>query len=224
MEQGHLSSFGQAGRLGLTRDEIVRRLAAGPRRHDRSDLDTAHLLANSADERPTLAPPSRPLTPAAVLVPLVRRDSGLTVLLTQRTAHLANHGGQISFPGGRMETDDRDATAAALRETEEEIGLDRAHVEVLGFLDSYVTITGFSVAPVVGLVTPPFTLILDSFEVAEAFEVPLAFFLDRANHQRHFRTTPQGQKRYYWAMPYQERYIWGATAGMLVNLAEVLDP
>ncbi|HVI50036.1 MAG TPA: CoA pyrophosphatase [Candidatus Sulfotelmatobacter sp.] len=224
MEQGHLSSFGQAGRSGLTRDEIVRRLAEGPRRHDRSDVATAHSLANSADERPGLIQPDRPLTPAAVLVPLVRRDTGLTVLLTQRTAHLANHAGQISFPGGRMETEDRDATAAALRETEEEIGLDRGHVDVVGFLDPYVTITGFSVTPVVGLVSPPFDLALDSFEVAEAFEVPLSFFLDRTNHQRHFRTTPQGQKRYYWAMPYQERYIWGATAGMLVNLAEVLNP
>jgi len=224
MEQRHLSSPGQAGRSGLTRDEIARRLADGPRRHDRSDVNTAHSLANHSDERPGLAQPSKALTPAAVLVPLVRREVGLTVLLTQRTAHLANHGGQISFPGGRMEESDEDATAAALRETEEEIGLDRRHIEVLGFLDSYVTITGFSVTPVVGLVTPPFDLTLDSFEVAEAFEVPLSFFLDPANHQRHFRTTPNGQKRYYYAMPYQDRYIWGATAGMLVNLAEVLNP
>jgi len=155
---------------------------------------------------------------------LVLREPGLTVLLTQRTAHLANHAGQISFPGGRMEEEDTDAIETALRETEEEIGLDRRHVELLGFLDPYVTITGFLVTPVVGLVTPPFELTLDSFEVAEAFEVPLAFLLDRANHQRHFRTTPQGQKRYYWAMPFEERYIWGATAGMLVNLSEVLEP
>lgn len=222
MEQGHLSSPGQAGRSGLTRDEIVRRLAEGPRRHDRSDINTAHNLASHPEERPTGAQPHKELTPASVLVPLVKRESGLAVLLTQRTAHLANHAGQISFPGGRMEEDDHDAVETALRETEEEIGLDRGHVDVLGFLDPYVTITGFVVTPVVALVTPPFELTLDSFEVAEAFEVPLDFFLDAANHQRHFRTTPQGQKRYYWAMPYQDRYIWGATAGMLVNLSEVL--
>jgi 8-oxo-dGTP pyrophosphatase MutT (NUDIX family) len=224
MEQGHLPPPGQAGRSGLSREDIARRLADWPRRHDRSDINTAHFLAGHSDERPKPPQPQKELTAAAVLVPLVLREPGLTVLLTQRTAHLANHAGQISFPGGRMEEEDTDAVETALRETEEEIGLDRRHVELLGFLDPYVTITGFVVTPVVGLVTPPFELTLDSFEVAEAFEVPLAFLLDRANHQRHFRTTPQGQKHYFWAMPFEERYIWGATAAMLVNLSEVLEP
>lgn len=125
------------------------------------------------------------LTPAAVLFPIVQRDDGQTVLLTQRTAHLKDHGGQISFPGGRVETEDRTPVHTALRETEEEIGLAREHVEVLGFLPEYRTGTGFRVTPVVALVTPPFDLALDPFEVAEAFEVPLAFLLDPANHKRH---------------------------------------
>ena len=121
-----------------------------------------------------------PLTPAAVLFPIVLRDNGQTVLLTQRTAHLKDHAGQISFPGGRVEAEDESPIHTALRETEEEIGLARKHVEVLGFLPEYRTGTGFRVTPVVALVTPPFELALDPFEVAEAFEVPLAFLLDPA--------------------------------------------
>ncbi len=227
MEQRHLLSTGQTGRTGLNRDAILRLLAERPHRHDRSDLTTAHVLAREAADRPatTLAQQlGIPLTPAAVLVPLVLREVGPFVLLTQRTAHLAHHAGQISFPGGRMEAEDDSPIATALRETEEEIGLDRSHVEVVGDLDPYVTITGFCVTPVVGLITPPFTLTPDSFEVAEIFEVPLPFLLDRRNHQRHHRLTANGQKRYYYAIPYQERYIWGATAAMLVNLAEILHP
>jgi 8-oxo-dGTP pyrophosphatase MutT (NUDIX family) len=162
------------------------------------------------------------LIPAAVLVPLVQRDDGLTVLLTQRTAHLANHGGQISFPGGRIEPTDTDSTAAALRETQEEIGLMPDCIDVLGRLDDYVTGTGFQVVPVVGLIQPPFTLIPDSFEVEDIFEVPLAFILDPANHQRHSRMAPTGETRFFYAIPFGERYIWGATAAMLVNLYEAL--
>ena len=121
-----------------------------------------------------------------------------------------------------MEPEDRDAVAGALRETAEEIGLDASHVEILGRLDSYMTVTGYEVTPVVGAVTPPFELKADPKEVADIFEVPLAFFLDPANHQRHSRTINPGVVRAYYAIPYGDRYIWGATAGMLVNLYEVL--
>ena len=162
------------------------------------------------------------LRPAAVLVPLVERADGVTVLLTQRTEHLNHHAGQISFPGGRVEPEDTDVIDTALRETEEEIGLDRAYVEVVGRLDIYETVTGFSITPVVGFVREDFSLAIDGQEVAEAFEVPLAFLLDPANHQRHSREF-NGARRHYYALPYQDRYIWGATAGMLVNLCEVLE-
>ena len=166
--------------------------------------------------------PAEELRPAAVLVPVVRRDAGLTVLLTQRTDHLYDHAGQISFPGGRAEAHDDSAAATALRETFEEIGLPHSLVEVLGQLPQYTTVTGYRVTPVVGLVSPPAALKLDAFEVAEAFEVPLAFFLDPANHQRN-TLQYQGRTRHYYAMPYERRYIWGATAGMLMNLYALLS-
>ena len=166
--------------------------------------------------------PKPPLTPAAVLVPLVLRPDELTVLLTKRTAHLAAHAGQISFPGGRLEPDDADAAAGALRETEEEIGLSPDRIEIIGRLDTYVVRTGFEVTPVVGLVTPPFTTSRDEFEVAEIFEVPLSFILDPKNHQRQSRVDFGGVKREFWVFPYRDYFIWGATAGMLINLYELL--
>jgi 8-oxo-dGTP pyrophosphatase MutT (NUDIX family) len=172
------------------------------------------------DLNPGFLPPTA-LCPAAVLVPLVDRGDGMTVLLTQRTDHLSHHAGQIAFPGGRAEAEDADAVATALRETEEEIGLARTHVEPIGRLDHYVTRTGFTVTPVVGLVHPPFALTLDSNEVADAFEVPLEFILDPRNRERHGREF-QGVVRHFFVYPYQDRYIWGATAGMLANLAERL--
>ena len=156
------------------------------------------------------------LRPAAVLVPVMRRDDGLTILFTQRTDHLYDHAGQISFPGGRSEAHDESPAATALRETFEEIGLPHSNVEVLGFLPEYTTVTGYHVTPVVGLVSPPAAFALDAFEVAEAFEVPLSFFLDPENHQRN-TLQYQGRTRHYYAMPYERRYIWGATAGMLMN-------
>lgn len=161
------------------------------------------------------------LTPAAVLFPIVERDGGHTVLLTQRTAHLRDHAGQISFPGGRVEDDDPSPVHTALRETEEEIGLAREHVEVLGFLPEYRTGTGFRVTPVVALVRPPFSLALDPFEVAEAFEVPLSFLLDTGNHKRH-SLHYRGALRHFFAMPYGDYFIWGATAGMIRALCERL--
>jgi len=165
--------------------------------------------------------PDQPLTPAAVLFPIVLRESGQTVLLTQRTAHLRDHAGQISFPGGRVEAEDVSPSHTALRETEEEIGLPRERIEIIGFLPEYRTGTGFRVTPVVALVRPPFELQADPFEVAEVFEVPLAFLLDPANHQRHSMHY-RGALRNYFAMPYGEYFIWGATAGMIRSLTERL--
>lgn len=163
----------------------------------------------------------RPLLPAAVLIPLIDHESGLTVLLTRRTDHLASHAGQIAFPGGRREPEDADDVEAALREAEEEVGLPPAKVRVLGVLPPYVTGTGYRVAPVVGLVRPPLDLRADPHEVADIFEVPLAFVVDPASHQQHYRDIG-GARRHFYVLPWQDRYIWGATAGMLVNLARRL--
>ncbi|HEX8988991.1 MAG TPA: CoA pyrophosphatase [Rhodocyclaceae bacterium] len=165
--------------------------------------------------------PQTGLTPAAVLIPIIPRESGTTVLLTQRTAHLRDHAGQVSFPGGRREAADETAVATALREAHEEVGIAPRQVEVLGCLPDYVTGTGFCVTPVVGLVHPPLNLRLDDFEVADVFEAPLEFLLDVANHQRH-QIEVRGAVREYWAMPWNDRYIWGATAGMLVSLQRFL--
>ncbi len=160
-------------------------------------------------------------TAAAVLVPLVNRAGGLTVLLTQRSADLPDHPGQISFPGGRVEPTDPDLGYAALRETEEEVGLPRDRITLLGMLAAYETVTGFRVTPVVGWVEPPFPVHPDPVEVADVFEVPLAFLLEPANQQRHFRM--QGDRRRdYYAIPYGDRYIWGATAAMLLILDRTL--
>jgi 8-oxo-dGTP pyrophosphatase MutT (NUDIX family) len=161
-----------------------------------------------------------PPRPAAVLVPVVAR-SELTVLLTLRTDHLPTHAGQVAFPGGKMEPEDKDPVATALREACEEIGLEAAYVEPLGYLDSYRSGTGFLIMPVVGLVRPDFSLRLDPSEVAATFEVPLAFLMDTANHQQHSREW-RGRRRFYYAMPYGGRYIWGATAGMIKNMHEKL--
>ena len=169
------------------------------------------------DLNPGQRPPDQPLTPAAVLVPLVDRPEGMTVLLTKRTDHLRDHAGQVSFPGGRCEPHDRDAVATALRESEEEIGLAPDFVEIIGQLDTYITGTGYTVTPIVGIVRPDFTLVIDPHEVAEAFEVPLTFLLDGKNHERHSREY-SGGTRQFWAMQYNGYYIWGATAGMLRNL------
>lgn len=161
-------------------------------------------------------------TPAAVLLPIVARDQGLTLLLTQRTAHLNDHAGQVSLPGGRVDETDTSAIDTALRETEEEVGLHRSHIEVLGLLPDYFTGTGFQVTPVVALVLPPFDLRADPFEVAEIFEVPLSFLMDGMNHQRRTIELPDGIRRTFYAMPYQRFFIWGATAGMLRNLFHFL--
>ncbi len=158
---------------------------------------------------------------AAVLVPIVDRPSGLTVLLTQRTAHLRDHAGQISFPGGCCEPADLSPVATALRESHEEVGIAADQVEILASLPDYFTSTGYRVTPVVGLVTPPLNLQLDDFEVADVFEPPLEFLLDPASYQKH-ALERDGTVHYYWAVPWQGRFIWGATAGMLVSLRQSL--
>jgi 8-oxo-dGTP pyrophosphatase MutT (NUDIX family) len=187
-----------------TREWIARRLQLQPR----SRPDDSHISP---------IPPGTQITPAAVLVPLVSRDGDIRVLLTQRSTHLRDHPSQISFPGGRVEAADGDRIATALREAEEEIGLARARVDVLGMLPEHEMHTGFRISPVVGWIEPPFELKLDPFEVATAFEVPLAHFLDPANHIRRYYSF-NGRDRHYLAMPYDGRYIWGATAGMLYSL------
>ncbi|HEX5126971.1 MAG TPA: CoA pyrophosphatase [Rhodocyclaceae bacterium] len=159
---------------------------------------------------------------AAVLIPLVTREGGITVLLTRRADHLYHHPGQISFPGGRVEARDASSVNTALRETQEEIGLAPESVELLGELPAYATSTGFHVSPVVGFVRPPFELKVDAFEVAEVFEVPLSFVANMANYQRH-RVERMGSMRHFLAVPYAGRFIWGATAGMLAMLAAFLE-
>ena len=156
-----------------------------------------------------------------MLVPIVTHAGGLTVLFTQRTAHLRAHSGQVSFPGGRAEPSDPSPEFTALRETQEELGLAPERVEVIARMPEYLTRTGYRVTPVVGLVAPPLELSPDSREVAEAFEVPLAFLLDSANHQRETRELA-GRTVGFWVMQHGRHRIWGATAGMLVNLYRML--
>jgi 8-oxo-dGTP pyrophosphatase MutT (NUDIX family) len=205
-------------------------------------VDRQHLLADALRRRFAAPPDWSPETSgdgrlfegrqraaASVLVPLVERADGLTVLLTERNANLRDHAGQISFPGGRVEAGDVDAVATALRETEEEVGLARRHVEVLGWLPEYRTVTFYDVTPVIALVRPPFELQLDAQEVAEAFEVPLAFLMNPAHHQRHSFEFG-GYRREFLSMPWPQSdagrepyFIWGATAAMLRNLYRFLS-
>jgi len=187
----------------------VARLARPAPPHEPNDL---HVIALREGVR---------VTEAAVLVPLVHHADAISVLLTQRTAHLADHAGQISFPGGRVESSDASREDTALRETEEELGLGRARVELLGRLPAYEIPSGFRITPVVGWIEPPFDLKPDPFEVEAVFEAPLAYFLNPANYQRReyrFR----GRHRHYMAIPFEGRYIWGATAGMLYSLCRML--
>lgn len=165
-------------------------------------------------------PLDAPVRQAAVLVPIVAHDAP-TVLLTQRSHDLPSHAGQIAFPGGKVEPHDHDTLATALRETEEEIGLSADFIEPIGYLDNYRTGTNFNVVPVVALVRPGFRLTIDDREVDSAFEVPLAFLLDAENHELHQREW-KGRTRTYYAMPYNDYFIWGATAGMIRNLHERL--
>ena len=159
----------------------------------------------------------RLLRPAAVLIPVVDHANGSTLLRTRRSDSLASHTGQIAFPGGRLDAGET-VVQAALREAMEEVGLSPDHVEPLGLSDAYETVTGFLVTPVVAWVRPGFILKTDPSEVADAFETPWDFLMDEANHRREFYDAPDGTRRWFWAMPWGERYIWGATAGMLRSL------
>lgn len=227
MEQGDLLSVGSDGRRELSALSIVRRFATAgkaARRGAPGGPGEPACPRGDHDLNPDLYEPGRPLVSAAVLVPLIERPDTLNVLFTRRTDHLRDHAGQISFPGGRIHAHDPDPESAALREAEEEVGLPPELVESIGRLDTYVTRTGFEITPVVGLVRQNFTCRPDSFEVAEVFEVPLHFFCSPDACQRHSRLY-RGRVRYFYAFPYRQYYIWGATAGMLVNLAEILrDP
>lgn len=200
----------------LTRDAVRARLRSPRPPRERGDGDL-----NPDFRRRELLAQGKTLRPAAVLVPLVDRPDGMTVMLTQRSPHLADHAGQVSFPGGRIEPGDPDADAAALREAEEEVGLRRESVEIVGRLDTYVIRTGYEVTPVVGLVAPPEMLKPDPTEVAEVFEVPMQFILDPANVELRHREIA-GAMRQFYVWPYLGYYIWGATAAMLVNLSETL--
>ncbi|MDP3258845.1 CoA pyrophosphatase [Bosea sp. (in: a-proteobacteria)] len=171
--------------------------------------------------QPIAPPDETAAVPAAVLIGVVPRPEGPTVILTQRAATLRSHSSQVAFPGGRVDAVDGSPVVTALREAEEEIGLPRERVRTLGFLDAYLTGTGYRIVPVVGLLEPPFTLTLNAHEVDEVFETPLSFLLDPANHRREGREW-QGLYRTYYAMPFGDRYIWGATAGMIRNLYERL--
>ena len=199
----------QNGLFPLTRKRIAEELARPVPPPEPHDL---HVIALKEGVQ---------VTEAAVLVPLIDRPGAVHVLFTQRTPHLDDHAGQISFPGGRVEESDASREQTALRETEEEIGLAQAAVALLGRLPDYEIPSGFRITPVVGWIEPPFALKPDPFEVAEVFEAPLMHFLDAANYQRReyqFR----GRHRHYMAIPYEGRYIWGATAGMLYNLCRML--
>ncbi len=201
-------------KIPLSREHLISAFDGPAATDGAADID-AWLDGVPEDQRPDK------LKPAAVLMPLIDHAGGMTVLLTQRTAHLSAHAGQISFPGGRFEAGDVTPENTALRETEEEIGLARGHVEVLGRLAVRETGTGYRVVPVVGVITPPLTVTPDPGEVAEVFEVPLSFVLDPANHRFETRIM-SGVQRQFYSVPYGEYYIWGLTARLLVNLSEHL--
>lgn len=206
--------FASLARRKLHSDASSLRFEAGagrPRGPSDFDLNPDMFTENDGQTTPRAA---------AVMIPVIAHSSP-TVLLTRRSAHLPSHPGQIAFPGGKVEPSDPSALHTALRETEEEIGLSRTFVDPLGYLDGYRTRTHFQITPVVCLVTPGFALTLDPREVDTAFEVPLAFLMDPDNHETHSREW-QGKRRSFYAMPYGDHYIWGATAGMIKNLFEKL--
>lgn len=198
---------------GLARERLSRTPPAG---HNDDGAPVAH-GEHQLNREPPPSPPASGLRRAAVLVPLIAHPDGVSVLLTRRTDHLASHAGQIAFPGGKIEATDATPLEAALREAGEEVGLKRADAEPLGYLDLYQTGTGYRIVPAVALVDPDARFVPHDGEVAALFEVPLAFLMSPANHQRHSRVLGGLERRFY-AMPYGEHFIWGATAGIIRNL------
>lgn len=197
----------------LTREALAARLRDVP---PLEGLMTGDDMARQRSIESTQA-----LRPAAVLVLVVNQAPGPTVLFTRRAVSLADHAGQVSFPGGRVEEEDASPAHAALREAEEEVGLDAGRIEVIGELPHYLTSSGFRVHPVVGWAEPPLTVAPDPQEVSEVFEVPLAFLLDARNHRRE-SSFYRGQPREFWSLPWEGRFIWGATAGMLVTFQRIV--
>ena len=204
--------------MTLTRRQIIERMTCHDGHHGHHGIGP---IAGDHALNPDMALPAGTLTPAAVLIALVERRGAFNVLLTRRTDHLEHHPGQISFPGGHMDASDSSHEACALRELEEETGIPATSVTITGRLGLYTTRTGFAVTPVVGFLELPFDLRPDPREVAEVFEVPLDFLMDEVNHQRINREI-DGKARHYYAIPFENHYIWGATAGMLVNLRAIL--
>jgi 8-oxo-dGTP pyrophosphatase MutT (NUDIX family) len=202
------------------RSRILRRFEGSQPQHELADW---RLLGMDAERIRKMQKhfPANPVA-AAVLVPLVDRPEGLTVLLTQRASQLAKHAAQISFPGGRLEESDADAASAALREAREEIGLDPSRVRVFGYLPDHLVISGFRVTPVLSLVTPPFSLELNAAEVAEAFEVPVSHVFDTGNHKARLRRVGDEDMLLY-DIPWQGHSIWGATAGMLLTFVRMVQ-
>ena len=201
------------------RARILRRFANTKPQHDLTDWRVLGVDAALSQKLARHFP--KDPAPAAVLVPLIDRPQGLTVLLTQRASQLARHAAQIAFPGGRLEDSDESVSHAALRESQEEIGLDPARVRVFGYLPDHVVISGFRVTPVLGLVSPPFSLELNPAEVAGVFEVPLAHVLDSANHKARLRRVGDEDLLLY-DIPWEGQNIWGATAGMLLTFVRML--
>ncbi len=170
-----------------------------------------------------LLPDHSAMIPAAVLFPLIQRESGLHVLFTRRADHLTSHAGQICFPGGRIELHDADVKAAALRETHEEVGIGAEHIQLIGTQPGFITSTGYTMQPVIGLVKPGFVIRPDHSEVAEVFEVPLSYLMDPRQHQLHQATLPDGRQRLYFSMPWNDYFIWGATAALVRNFYHYLS-
>ena len=204
-----------------TKDSVLERLAAYPAKPNvRSNDDAEFFPLNEKSENPVLSN-DKSLTPAAVLIPLINRSEEVTVLLTLRTEHLNNHAGQISFPGGQVDQNDRDPEHTALRETDEESGLTAQQSEIVGRLDDYIIGTGFLVSPIIGFIDPPLKLTPHENEVADVFEAPLFFVTHPDNFKRHTRDI-KGSRRSYFAVQWNDHLIWGATAGMLRDLSQRL--
>jgi len=204
-----------------SKENVLAQLAAYPARHGRRSNEDAEIDDLDDDQRNPFVSGDKPLRSAAVLVPLVNRQDEITVLLTKRSEHLSKHAGQISFPGGRVDDTDTGPTHTALRETEEEVGIGRHQIDIIGQLDDYIVGTGYLVSPIVGFIEPPFTVVPQEEEVAEIFEAPLSFVTHPENFERYTRQFDQGVRSFF-AVQWNDYFIWGATAGMLRDLSQRL--